>query len=222
MKTNLPASRNRNLPPPPAAAAAVRPPLTPAPPDEPRRGPSALRSFLAMIFVTGLLGCVLWFYMRGVQSDARVADQLTLTLEGVGRDIWATGKSFGLVTETEDQKKDLADLPRIVAALKLAAKKVAPEIKIIEGDPPPGKGIGTHQIAYLFNQRILFVVRVRYNTEDGVFRFLGEANRAVPSRKELEEKAAVKTKQKAPDSPETPHPTAPAEEKVSEEPANPQ
>ena len=57
MKTNLPETRNRNLPPPPAHAAPVesrRLMMPPAPPDEPGRGAAVLRSFFAMLIMNGL------------------------------------------------------------------------------------------------------------------------------------------------------------------------
>jgi len=186
MKTSLPESRNRNLPPPPAEGAPVRRRMPPGPPPEPREGPSALRSLIVLIIIVGLFGSGIYFYIRSARNDAKVQEQLAITLTSLGHAIWVSGMSLDLATTTEDEAKDLADLPRIIAEIKIAAGKLTPRVKVIEGDPPPGKGNATHQIMYSFNDRPLLIIRVRCFPDSGRVEFLGEVNRVVPSRREYE------------------------------------
>src|SRR6188474_2559056 len=134
MKTNLPESRNRNLPPPPPAAVDVRLRQPAAPPVEPRRGPTALRSFFAMLLVVGLLAAGIWFYIRGAESDVKMREAIEARLKGVGAELWANSTSFSLSADTEEASEDLADLPRVILAVRTAARNVLPDIRVIEGD----------------------------------------------------------------------------------------
>lgn len=226
MKTNLPESRNRNLPGPPAHAVPVesrRRLLPPEPSEEPRRGPSALRSFVVMLVIGGLFGAGIWYYIRGAETEARANEQLFASLTMIGSEIWETTSSSALTTDSEDTQKDLEDLPRVMNAMRAwaRARGLAPRIMPLEGDPPPGRGNGTHQIQFFFADNPMLIIRVAIRG-DGTIYFLGETNRVTKSRKEFYEslKPEAAAPEKAPE-PST-APAAAPEEKVSEPPAKPQ
>lgn len=165
--------------------------MMPPRPLEARDGPSAFRSFVVLVLVVGLFGTGLYYFIRGSQKDATIQEQIEISLTKLGHVIWQTGTSFDLATTTDDEAKDLADLPRIVMAIKTAAGANVPRVKVVEGDPPPGKGTASHQIVYLFNDRPLLIIRVRLFPDTGRVEFLGEANRAVPSRREFESQSGA-------------------------------
>ena len=224
MKTNLPETRNRNLPPPPVAAVLgeTRRSMMPPPPEEPRRGANAVRSFVGMVLIGGLLFGGIFFYIRGSQADMKLREQIFSQLESTGAEIWeSSGMMASLHAETEEAKADLADLPRIVSAIKVLAdkSKMKPRVLVLEGDLTPGLASATHQIQFLFDDYPKLVIRVRRDRESGVFSFVGVANRLVPSRQVLQDEAAKETP--APPPAETP-PAAPppAPEKVSPLPGN--
>ena len=230
MKTNLPESRNRNLPPPPAHAADVEtrrrmmPPPAPPPGDQ-GRGISALRSFIVMLIIGGLFAGGIWYYLRGAESEAREGEQLSASLTAIGTEIWETTTSLTLTADSEETKKDFEDLPRVISSIRAWAKSrgLQPRIMPLEGDPPPGKGNATHQIQYFFADKPLLIIRVACRELGGPIYFLGEANRLVKSRKDFYESISSPESAPAPDS--TPAPAAPpvpAADKVSEPPANPQ
>ena len=226
MKTNLPESRNRNLPGPPAHAVPVesrRPILPPEPPDEPGRGVSALRSFVVMLVIGGLFGTGIWYYLRTAGTEARATEQLFASLTTLGTEIWETTSSSALTTDSEDAQKDLEDLPRVMSTLRAWAKArgMAPRIMPLEGDPPPGKGNATHQIQFFFADSPMLTIRVAIRGDGNIY-FLGETNRVTKSRKDFYE--SLKPDAAAPTTPsETPAaPATPSEEKVSEPPAKPQ
>lgn len=239
MKANLPESRNRNLPPPPAAGAPLHSrPIMP-PPEEPRRGPTALRSFLVMLLIAGLLGSGIWFYIRGAESDVQVRNRLHAMLTAIGANLWEFGHSDALSADTEDTGKDLADLPRVITGVRNAVKNGHPEIRVIEGDVQSGRGTASHQILFVIEDRIRLIIRVWYERDTDRFKFIGETNPIVPSRRELEKKSRATTPGTTglppipggplpgiapPVTPDTPPPAlptppaaAPAAEKVSEE-----
>ena len=227
MKTNLPESRNRNLPQPPAHAAPVEsrrrmmPPDSPTP-DEPGRGTSALRSFVVMLIIGGLFAGGIWYYLRGAESEARVHEQLSASLAAIGTEIWETTTSLALTTDSEEAQKDFDDLPRVIGGIRAWAKSrgVLPRNMSLENDPQPGK----HQIQYFFGDKPMLIIRVACRELGGPVYFLGEANdRLVKSRKEFYEALNPPEPAASPDkapAPEVPPPAA--EDKVSEPPANPQ
>jgi hypothetical protein len=186
MKTKLPESRNRNLPGPHADAddEPQRKPLPrpPLPERERREGPSFARSLLAMLIVTGLFGTGIFFYMRNAEKDAGMNDIIESELESAGNSIWTVGRSSKLFAETEEAKKDLEDLPRVVMAVRASLRGSIPDITVAEGDPP--HFVGSHQILYRANKEVVFVVRVRYQKSTGLFEFLGEKNTIKASRKD--------------------------------------
>lgn len=232
MKTNLPETRNRNLPPPPAHAAAVESrrrltPPDPPPPDEPGRATSALRSFVVMLIIGGLFAGGMWYYLRGSESEAQMNEQLNASLTAIGTEIWETTTSLVLTTDSEETQKDFDDLPRVINTIRAWAKSkgVQPRIMPLEGDPPPGKGNATHQIQYFFGNSPMFIIRVACRELGGPIYFLGEANRLdIKSRKEFHDSlTTVSDRAASPD--KTPAPAVPppaAEGKVSEPPAIPQ
>jgi len=229
MRTNLPESRNRNLPPPPAHAASVesrRRMMPPAPPDEPNRGASALRSFLAMLVIGGLLFAGIWFYLRGSESDLKVREQISRSLRVIGADIWETSSSALLTKDTEERQKDFEDLPRVINDVRAwtRARGMLPRIVPGEVDALSSRGNATHEIQYFFGDRTLLIIRVRYHGETGNIGFIGVANGVnVPSRQELPQSSPpADTAQPPPAAGPDPSPApATSGEKVSEPPANP-
>ena len=246
MSTNLPSSRNRDLPPPPAAArshpaapqhpgdSAGGPPglklaLPAVEPDNTGRGPSVIRSVLAMLVVGALLFAGIFFYIRGADKDVKRQEQVSAVLLTLGKRIWELRGFTDLPAATEERQKDLQDMPRIFAAAHAAALNGVglSGIVPVEGDPPPGRGNATHQIQFFFGDVVRINIRVYYDAADGSIQFIGVHNRFVPSRDVLEEdaerlrKSAPATLTPAP-APIPPVPaSAPPAEKVSEAPAIP-
>lgn len=187
MKTKLPESRNRNLTGPDAEEGhePQRKPLPrpPMPERERREGPSFARSLLAMLIIGGLFGTGIFFYIRKAETDADLSDAMDGNLQSAGSEIWSVGRSSWLFAETDEAKKDLEDLPRVVLAVRASLKGAIPDITVAEGDPP--HSVGTHQIIYRVNKEIVFVVRVRHQKSSGLFEFLGEKNAIKASRKDL-------------------------------------
>lgn len=247
MSTNLPKSRNRNLPPAPEQPAEVRrrPVMTPVQqaPDVPETGRGILRPLLAMLVIGGLLTAGIFFYIRGAESDNQKRENATNYLTGIGREIWTLkGAAMGLSTESEELKKDLEDMPRIF--MKAAESGPPGTIRVIEGDPPPGHNNATHQIHYVFKNEVKLVVCILYAPDEGKLLFLGVHHRFdIPDRKSLKpadkpapavpltpgslpETAPAPAPAMVPPAPlpppaaDTPPSPAPAE-KVSEPPANP-
>ena len=97
--------------------------------------------------------------------------------------------SGALSAGTDEAAKDLEDLPRVMAAVRASAGLVRPDIRIVEGDPPPGNDKASHQILFFLHDRPILVIRVLYDRESGGFTFIGEKNRVVPSRIELEKES---------------------------------
>ncbi len=226
MKTNLPESRNRNLPGPPAHAVPVesrRRIFLPEPQEEPRRGTSALRSFVVMLIIGGLFGTGIWYYLRAAQTEARANEQLFASLTTIGSEIWETTSSSALTTDSEDARKDLEDLPRVMSTIRAWAKArgITPRIMPLEGDPPPGRGTATHQIQFFFSDTPMLVIRVAIRGDGNIY-FLGEVNRVTKSRKEFYESLKPETTAPTNLSDLLPAPAPPSEEKVSEPPAKPQ
>ena len=181
MATNLPKSRNRNLPPPPEQPAEVRrrPVMTPVQqaPEEPEPGRSILRPILAMLFFGGLLFTGIFFYIRGAETDEKKRENAIAYLTSLGRGIWQMKTASGVfTTESDVRQKDLDFLPQVFA--KAVEKGGNPtNIRIIEGDPPPGSNSATHQIHYVFGDTVKIVLRVYYAPEEGKIIFVGSDNR---------------------------------------------
>ena len=229
MKTNLPETRNRNLPPPPAHAASVesrRRMMPPASPDEPNRGASALRSFLAMLVIAGLLFAGIWFYLRGSESDLKVREQIFRSLRVIGAEIWETAGSALLTTDSGERQKDFEDLPRVISGVRAwtRARGMLPRIVPVEVDTLSSRGNATHQIQYFFGDSTLLIIRVHYHGDTGNIGFIGVANGVnVASRQDLLESAPPADPAQPPPAvapAPAPAPVSPAE-KVSEPPANP-
>lgn len=241
MSTNLPSSRNRNLPPPPTAArrqtAAPQNPVDSAggpsglklalpvvEPDNTVRGASVMRSVVAMLVVGALLFAGIFFYIRSADKDVKRQEQVSTVLLTLGKRIWEMRGFVDLPAATEERQKDIQDMPRIFAAAHAAALKGAglPRIVPIEGDTSTGRGNATHQIQFFFEDVVKIIIRVYYDAADGSIQFIGIHNRFVPSRVVLEEDAE-KLRKSAPATLTTPAPaaSAPPAEKVSEPPAIP-
>jgi len=238
MATNLPQSRNRNLPQPPAEPAELRrrvmTPL-PGPQQEPGRLSGLLRSLAAMLAVCGLLFAGIWIYLRGSDTDSKQQEALFNSLQAIGAEVWESRGLAAPHAETEERRKDREDLPRIFTAAQAGFQKsrAAPRIVPIEGDPPPGNGNASHQINYYFGDMLGIVLRVRYDDKSDSFSFIGVHNRIVPARSELRADAAAPEPSPVPppegnlpapsstDIPPAAPVLAPPVEKVSEPPANP-
>ncbi len=249
MATNLPQSRNRNLPPPPEEPADVRRRvMSPLPGPEPKEEKKAgvVRHLVAMLIVGGLVLGGILFYQRALEKDTVRQESLLQSLRRVGEQVWDSRGVLDLPAATETRRKELADLPRIFLAAHAAAQKagIAPRIMAIEGDPPPGNNLtASHQINFYFDDRPLIVLRVQFDAKSESLSFIGVHNRIVPSREVLieEGKAAELEKPVLPgdsvpsppaeppaSAPVPPAPAplaepdaAPPVEKVSEAPANP-
>ena len=227
MATPLPQSRNPNLPQPPPAAAEVHRHLKPPPdaPEEPGRGATALRSFIAMLVVGGLIATGIWFYLRGSDENMKQRELIFADLTAIGAGVWDSRGFVAPPAEGEERNKDLADLPRIFTAARTGAEKnnIKPRIVPVEGDPPPGNGNASHQINFFFGDNLGIILRVRYDDKSETFSFIGVHNRIVPSRQVMEEDAARSgTPAPVETAPASALPAAaPPAEKVSEPPANP-
>jgi hypothetical protein len=162
-----------------------------------------------MLVIGGLLAAGLWYYIRGAEDDALVRDEIEASLLRIGAELWTTGFSPGLAAKTEETTADLNDLPRVITAVRGAAKGIAPRIKAIEGDSLRGKGSASHQILFLVLERVVLVIRVWYERDTGRFIFIGESNGVVPSRQELEKQATPPSPASEP-GPKTPVPPSPA------------
>jgi hypothetical protein len=137
-----------------------------------------------MVIIGGLFGTGIFFYIRNAQFDATVGDSIEKSLKVAGDEIWKVGFSAALFADTDETRKDLEDLPRVVMAVRTKAKGFEPEITIVEVDP--GKDLGAHQIVYRIRKDTVLVLRVRYDKPTGLFRFLEEKNGIKASRKDQE------------------------------------
>ena len=152
-----------------------------------------LRSLMAMVIVGGLLFVGIFFYIRASDSNIKLQEQTKAQLEALGREIWKTRGMANLGTATEQQQKDLEDLPRIFnAAHTLATQKgTVPIISVIDGDPPPGRGNANHQIHYFFNDTLNIILHIYVDGKSGEILFVGVHNRLVPERSLEEENKAA-------------------------------
>jgi hypothetical protein len=189
--SNLPQSRNRNLPPPAEPADVRRRVMTPlAGPEEPgERKTSLLRHVVAMLVVGGLVFGGIRVYQRALETNTGRYESILNSLQAMGSQVWEARGFLNLPADTDERRKDRDDLPRIFLAAQAGTQKarVAPRILAIEGDPPPGNGFATHQINYYFGDTLGIVLRVRYDDKAESFSFIGVHNRFVPSRMELEQ-----------------------------------
>jgi hypothetical protein len=189
--SNLPQSRNRNLPPPAEPADVRRRVMTPlAGPEEPgERKTSLLRHVVAMLVVGGLVFGGIRLYQRALETNTGRYESILNSLQATGKQVWASRGFLDLPADTEERRKDRDDLPRIFLAAQAGAQKarVAPRILAIEADPLFSGGIATHQVNYYFGDELRIMLTVRYNGETESFSFIGVHNRFVPSRKELEQ-----------------------------------
>jgi hypothetical protein len=244
--SNLPQSRNRNLPPPAEPADVRRRVMTPlAGPEEPvERRTGLLRHLVAMLVVGGLVFGGIRIYQRALETDTGRYESILNSLQAKGSQVWASRGFLDMPADTEERRKDRDDLPRIFLAAQASAQKarISPRILAIEADPLFSGGIATHQINYYLGEDLRIVLSVRYDGETESFSFIGVHNRFVPSRRELEQEGKAPEPVLAPSpvlpglppsptppvesppggrEPSPPSESPPTEEKVSEPPAIP-
>jgi hypothetical protein len=186
-----------------------------------------------MLVIGGLFGTGIFFYIRHAETDAKIGDTIEEELKRAGAEIWTNGTSPTLFANTDESRKDLEDLPRVVMAVRADVKGAEPEITVAEVDP--GRDIGSHQIIYRIRSKTVLMVRARYDKPTGLFKFIEEKNGINASRKDqktpvtisdrLDPGALVPVPATAPPgaNPAAPPPAVPAAgtppaEKVSEHP----
>lgn len=255
MATKLPTSRNRNLPPPPAHSAGMHqhplPPSLPEPAPAPPGGRrQSVRNLSVMVLVVALLGGGIWYYLEGSRADEKKREHVENSIRVIAAGLWEGAITHFLTADAGDAQKDLDDLPRVLLAVKNAARGAVPRMLILEESTPISRRDASHRVLFQFNERPVLIVRLRYEPETDSFRFLTVNSPFVPSRKEMEQQQtdALKAAEAAglsrspappavppaspkpiapstapsPAAPPAPPPIAPAEEKVAEPAANPQ
>ena len=229
MKTQLPVSRNRNLPRPEAAAPVVPPQeSTPAGPAAASPGMSGVerrrpawvppaelsplqrlvRGIVGMLVAIGALGGIIYLYVVGVSTEGKREATAREILAALGPAVWERGPAM-LRPADASAEAALTDLPMALIAAKQKADGRFPDISVVDGDPPPGKGTATHQIVYFVRGEALLLLRMHCDPEAGRLDFVGQENRVLPKK----EVAPGSTD----DAAAAPEP-APAAEKVSEQP----
>ena len=229
MKTQLPVSRNRNLPRPEAPAPVAPPPGGPSPDSAgaapamsrvERRRPAweppaelspvqrLVRGIVGMLVACGALGGIIYLYVVGVSTEGKREATAREVLAALGPAVWERGSTM-LRPADAAAEAALADLPMALIAAKRKAGVRFPDISVVDGDPPPGKGTATHQIVYFVRGEAVLLLRMHCDPEAGRLEFVGQENRVLPPKE-----APPVSPDAAAGSPES----APAAEKVSEQP----
>jgi len=233
MATKLPTSRNRNLPPPPAHRTEVhqhplQTSLKDPAPVTPGGRRQILRNSIVMLLMIALLGGGIWYYLEGARADEKKRAHVENSIRIIAAGIWEGAITNSLTADAGDAQKDLDDLPRVLFAVKHAARGAVPRILILEDPTPLSRRDATHRVLFQFNERPVLILRLRYEPETDSFRFLTVNSPFVPSRMEMEQQQADALKAAGaaglvPASPAAPPaPSATDKEKVSEPATNPQ
>ncbi len=138
------------------------PNLKDLPPIPPPESPLKLliRPLLAGLVMAAMLGGMIWLYLGALRETARQDTNIIQGLEGIGADLWMSGKAAE-IRFMEDE------LPEEIARLR-ATVGFSPQIVVMPAEGEAGKPRSTHELIYMKGNRPVLRVSFWVDETEGL------------------------------------------------------